>query len=208
MCIRDSYNILLKDCMTIAKGVQVTAVNAAVLFSKLIQCACGVIYGEGKNVLKLDFSHRLKEITDIIDECDEKVIVFVPLTGALHALQSELRKMGYDCGMVEGETSKPERLKQFDDFMLMSNRKVLLANASVMAHGINLTVASTIVWFAPTFSNEIYEQANARIVRPGQKNITNIINLYATKEEKRIYEGLKEKKKFLTSVLEIIRDAK
>jgi SNF2 family DNA or RNA helicase len=199
------YAELLKSCVTEAKGIQVTAVNAAVLLSKLIQCACGVIYGPDKQIIKLDFSHRIKEVEEIIDECDEKVIVFVPLTGALHEVKKELERRGHKCGLIEGDTSKAERAKVFDAFQFGSEMKVLLANAQAMAHGVTLTAASTIVWFAPAFSNETYEQANARIVRPGQKNVTNIINLSATAEESRIYEGLQAKTKFLDLVLEIIK---
>ena len=202
------YAKLLKDCVTEAKGVQITAVNAAVLLSKIIQAACGVMYGGNGETVKLDFSHRLKEVEDIIDECDEKVIVFVPLTGSLHAVKAELEKKGYKCGLIEGDTSKSERLKVFDAFQHGAEMRVLLANAAAMAHGISLTTASTIVWFAPAFSNEVYEQANARIVRPGQKNITNIINLEATKEERKIYEGLRNKTKFMELVLDIVRDTK
>ena len=86
--------------------------------------------------------------------------------------------------------------------------KVLCANAQTMSHGINLTIASTIVWFAPPYSHETYVQANARIVRPGQKNVTNIINLTATKEERRIAEGLQTKARFLDIVLDIMKEQK
>lgn len=200
------YAALLKDAVTQIKGVDITAVNAAVLFGKLIQAACGVIYGQDGKVAKLDFTPRLKEVEDIIDDCNEKVIVFVPLTGALHAVQAELKKKGYNCGLIEGATSKTERLKIFDEFQRGTEMKVLLANAAAMAHGISLTVASTIIWFAPAFSNEVYEQANARIVRPGQKNVTNIVNIESTKEERKIYEGLRNKKKFMETVLDIIKN--
>ena len=202
------YTILLKDAITIAKGVEITAVNAAVLFSKLLQCACGILYGADGRTVRMDFSHRLSELEDIIIESVEKVIVFVPFTEAIHAVESELKKRGYKVGLLYGEVSKTERLKIFDAFQSGTEMQVLVANAQTMSHGINLTAASTIVWFAPTTSNEVYEQANARIVRPGQRNITNIINLAATKEEHRIYKGLQEKTRFMDTVLEIIRDVK
>ena len=202
---KEHYTKLLKECVTEVRGCEVTAVNAAVLLGKIIQAASGVLYGTDGRVLKIDCEHRISETEEIIEECDEKVIVFVPLTGALHAVRDRLSKK-YTCGLIEGATSKHERQRIFDEFQ-QGEMKVLCANPSAMAHGISLTASSTIVWFAPAFSNEVYEQACARIVRPGQKNVTNIINLQATKEERKIYEGLRDKKKFLETVLEIVKNS-
>jgi SNF2 family DNA or RNA helicase len=197
------YKKLLKDCMTEIRGVQVTAVNAAVLFGKIIQAGLGAIYGENKEVVKLDCSHRLNELKDLIEECDEKVIVFVPLTGALHMVASELRKSGYEVGVIEGDTSKHKRQEIFDAFQHGDKMKVLCANPQSMAHGVTLTAATSTIWFAPCTSNEAYMQANARTIRPGQTKTTNIINIFATKEEEKIYSGLQNKAKFQDIVLEI-----
>ena len=203
---KDHYTRLLKDCVTEVRGSSVTAVNAAVLLGKLIQAATGCIYVTDGQILKIDCEHRIAEVLEIIEECDEKVIVFVPLTGALHMVKDKLSKH-YVCGMIEGETSKNERQRIFDEFQHGSEMKVLCANPAAMAHGISLTVASTIIYFAPPFSAEIYEQSAAIICRPGQKNITNLIHLQSTKEERRIYEGLQTKKKFMDTVLEIVKNS-
>ena len=199
------YSKLLKECVTEVRGSTVTAVNAAVLLSKIIQAATGVIYGNDKEILKIDCSHRINELLDIIGECDEKVIVFVPLTGALNHVKSMVEKEGYTVGVVDGSTS-PNKRREIFDAVQNGNVKVLIANPQAMAHGISLTAASTIVYFAPPFSAEVYEQSAARVVRPGQKNVTNIINISATKEEVKIYKGLQEKKKFLDTVLEIVKN--
>jgi SNF2 family DNA or RNA helicase len=201
---KEHYTKLLKECVTEVRGNAVTAVNAAVLLGKLIQTSAGVLYGADGKVLKLDCEHRIAEVEEIIDECDEKVIVFVPLTGALHAVYNHLKKK-YNCGLIEGDTSKHERQRVFDEVQY-GDMKVLCANPQAMAHGISLTASSTIVYFAPPFSNEVYEQSAARIVRPGQKNVTNLIHLVSTKEEEKIYKGLQEKKKFLDTVLDIVKN--
>jgi SNF2 family DNA or RNA helicase len=62
-----------------------------------------------------------------------------------------------------------------------------------MAHGLTLTSANTIVWWGPTQSLEIYEQANARITRPGQTSKTLIVHLSGTTVEKAVYRRLKDK---------------
>lgn len=199
------YNKLLKECLTEIRGVQVTAVNAAVLFSKVIQAGLGVLYGPNKEIVKLDCSHRINELKDLIEECEEKVIVFVPLTGALHMVAAELRKAGYDVGVIEGDTSKHKRQEIFDAFQHGDKMKVLCANPQTMSHGVTLTAATSTIWFAPCTSNETYTQANCRSARPGQTKVTNIINLFCTKEEEKIYAGLQSKAKFQDIVLEIAK---
>jgi SNF2 family DNA or RNA helicase len=203
---KQHYAKLLKECITEVRGTQVTAVNAAVLMSKIIQAATGVLYGPDHEILKIDCEHRIGEVLDIIEECDEKVIVFVPLTGALHRVKAELEKRGHICGLIEGDTTKHQRQQVFDAFQFGDRMRVLCAQPGAMSHGVTLTAASTTVWFAPAFSNETYMQANARTVRPGQTKVTSIVNIFAVKEEQRIYEGLQSKARFQDIVLEIAKE--
>ena len=62
-----------------------------------------------------------------------------------------------------------------------------------MAHGLTLTRANCVVWFSPIASLDIYEQANARISRPGQAHKQLIVNLWGARVEQRIYSRLKRK---------------
>jgi SNF2 family DNA or RNA helicase len=62
-----------------------------------------------------------------------------------------------------------------------------------MSHGLTLTEASTIIWYAPVTSSDIYEQANGRITRPGQTHNTLIAMLSGTAVERMIYTRLKAK---------------
>ena len=208
------YTELLRTSITEIKGTQITAVNAAVLLSKIIQCSLGCMYGPNHEIVKIDCEHRIKEVLDIIDECEEKVIVFVPLTGALHMLKSHIQKhldkrgKNQICEIVEGDTSKSERLRIFDALQQKDNTRCLVANPQTMSHGISLTAATVIVYFAPPFSSEVYEQSSARARRPGQTKKTTIVNIAATKEEEKVYQSLIERKKFLDIVLDIVRDSR
>ena len=53
-----------------------------------------------------------------------------------------------------------------------------------------LTAASTIIWYAPVTSTEIYLQANARINRRGQKNVMTVVNIQGSAVERRLYSLL------------------
>jgi SNF2 family DNA or RNA helicase len=185
---------LMDEATTVVDNEQVTAVNAAALITKMVQAACGVMYSSSGAVVEIDFGPRLKLLKELIEECNEKVIVFVPLTGALEALKCELQNQ-WSVEVVDGSVSSTKRNKIFHDFQKERDPHILLANAGTMAHGLTLTAASTIIWYAPTNNNDTYNQANARIVRPGQTKTTNIINMYSTPVERKTYLALKEKTK-------------
>jgi SNF2 family DNA or RNA helicase len=200
------YLELLQKCVTEIDGSQVTAVNAAVLLAKLVQAACGVIYGVDGSIIKMDFGPRLQVVKEIIDECNEPVILFVPLTAMLHELHKELTDAGYKFEVIEGATNVNKRSEIFRRVQSgTSGLDGIIANPQAMSHGVTLTQASTIVWYTAIYSNETYEQANARIVRPGQKNVTNIIHVQGTPVEKKIFEALKQKGKMQKIILDLIQ---
>jgi len=86
------YEALKRTSFAEIEGKQVTAVNAAVLFGRLLQCATGCAYSTDGSVVELDFGPRLNVLKETIEECNEKVIVFVPFTGALNSLYDKLKK--------------------------------------------------------------------------------------------------------------------
>jgi SNF2 family DNA or RNA helicase len=72
-----------------------------------------------------------------------------------------------------------------------------------MSHGLTLTAADTIIWYAPTESLETYEQGNARIIRPGQKRKTRVAHLFGTSVERVTYNRLKARAKMQGCLLEM-----
>ena len=199
------YDKLKKECVTEIRGMEVTAVNAAVLMGKMLQASLGCVYSNGE-VMELDFGPRLAVLEEVIEETEGKAIIFLPLTGALHALHTKLKKK-YSCEVVEGSTSASKRNQIFSDFNEKDTPRLLIANPACMSHGLNLHhKCHTIIWATAVASHEIYYQANARTVRPGQKHSTNIIHIAASPVERKIYQTLKERGKFQSAVLELLKE--
>lgn len=186
---------MYKDMLTRLKaefeGGQVTAVNEAVKLNKLVQICVGRVYTQDGEVA-IPAYERIKQTVGIIEEAGSKVIVFVPLTGALNYLVEEIGKY-FDVRAVHGGVSKAQRDQIFHDFMQPNGPRVLIAQPGTMSHGLTLTAANTIVWFAPITSAEIYQQANARIVRPGQTKNTLIVRLQGSEVERRMYDRLERR---------------
>jgi SNF2 family DNA or RNA helicase len=182
----------------------ITAVNEAVKIQKLVQIACGVAYGDDGQNIELDCAPRVNLVKEVIEEAGEKVIVFVPLTGTLHMLEKELSKH-WSVAVVNGEVSANQRNIIFQGFQHEKDPHVLIAHPGTMAHGLTLTTASTIIWYGPINSNEIYVQANGRIERIGKKRVSNVIHIESTDLEHRMYERLRNKQKLQGLLLEMIQ---
>lgn len=183
---------------------QVTAVNEAVKMQKLVQIACGVVYdGDGNEVI-LPNDHRIDVVREVIEESGTKTIVFVPFKGVLRHVAEQLSK-DFTVEMISGETPAAQRADIFGAFQRSKDPKVLVAQPAAMSHGLTLTAASTVIWYAPVTSNEVYQQANARITRPGQKHSQLIVNIESTEVERRIYHRLRMKQSMQGLLLETVR---
>ena len=187
-------------------GGSVLAVNEAVKASKLLQIACGVAYGEDGAALPLDCKARLEALDEVVNESEGKAIVFVPFSGALHQVKDFLTAQGHTVAVVDGSTPKEERDEIFHFFQTTDDPKVIVANPATMSHGLTLTAATTICWFGPIYSNEVYQQACARVRRPGQKRTTVIVHFVSTPLEEKIYKRLSAKQSLQGSLLDMIRD--
>lgn len=198
------YKDMLKNLTIEFQGEDITAVNEAVKMQKLVQIACGVAYDDNGRHCELDCKPRIKVVEEVIEEAGSKVIVFVPLTGTLHMLERELSKR-WSVGVVNGEVPSRKRNIIFNDFQNSKDPKVLLAHPGTMSHGLTLTSASTIIWYGPVTSNEIYVQANGRIERYGKKSVSNVVHIVSTDLEEKMYNRLANKQKLQGLLLDMIQ---
>ena len=202
---KKAYVEMLSALKTEYEGGELLAVNEAVKANKLVQIACGVAYGKDGETVVLPSKDRIEVLKEIIEESEGKVIVFVPLTGVLEELAFELGQH-WPVATIHGATPKYERDTIFHDFQTQKTPHILIANPATMSHGLTLTAATTIIWYAPVHSNDIYEQACARVRRPGQKRTTVIAHIAASEVERRIYQRLKTKQKMQGLLLDMMKD--
>jgi SNF2 family DNA or RNA helicase len=111
----------------------------------------------------------------------------------------------WEVEIIHGNTPKNKRDEIFHAFQSTPSPHVLVANPGTMSHGLTLTAATTVVWYAPIHSNDIYEQACARVRRPGQKRTTVIAHVAGSEIERRIYERLATKQKLQGLLLEMMQ---
>jgi SNF2 family DNA or RNA helicase len=106
-----------------------------------------------------------------------KVLVSVPFTHTIELLQAYLKDNGVTCEVINGAVTVTKRTEIFKRFQEDINPRALLIQPQAAAHGVTLTAADTIIWYAPVTSIETYLQANARIDRQGQKNKMTIVHI-------------------------------
>lgn len=187
-------NELLRHAVTEINGNTITAVNAAVLISKIVQASIGLVIGASGEVAEIDFGPRLKVIEEAIEENDEKVILFFPFRAALTAYARELKKK-WSVEIVDGDVSAGKRVQIFSDFQKKKDPHVLIAHPACMSHGLELSSASLIIWGSAHNNADQYGQANCRIDGGAQKVKIDIMHVSATKHERMIFQALREKKK-------------
>jgi SNF2 family DNA or RNA helicase len=185
------YEILKKQMTMEADGEQVTSVNAATNLNKLLQISGGAVYTDDKQVLEFDVSNRLKIILEVIQEATHKVLVFVPFTHTIELLHSFLEKQKISTEIISGKVSLNKRSAVIKEFQESADPRVLVIQPQAASHGLTLTAANTIIWYAPVTSVETYLQANARIDRPGQHNPMTIVHIQGSEVERKLYTMLR-----------------
>lgn len=200
------YKQLKKDFLIEAVGEEVSAVNAAANLNKLLQIACGAVYTDTKNVIEFDVSARLNVLQEVIEESANKVLIFIPYTHAINLVKEFMDKNGITAEVINGSVSVSKRTDIFKRFQENAEPKVLLIQPQAAAHGVTLTAANVVIWYAPVTSSETYLQANARVHRQGQKNPVTVVHIEGSPVEAKLYEMLQNKLDFHTKIIELYKN--
>lgn len=199
------YKKMFDELAVQVKNKEITAANEGVKLSKLLQIASGFAYDADGKGHYIGGVERFKALIEIIEQTPYKVIIFAPFRYMVTLIGKVLERK-YSIAVIHGDIPKKERDTAFSSFQRAHDPRILVAHPKTMAHGLTLTEAATIIWALPTTSPEIYEQANARITRSGQKNATYIIHVQASPVEKHVYDRLKRKGKMQGALLQMFEE--
>lgn len=184
---------------------QIMAANAADKVGKLRQILCGAVKNpETEEYVPLPHSPRLSVLLECIEEAAAKVIVIVPFKGIIQFLEKEVSKH-HSCAVVNGDVTPRKRDEIFRQFKQEPNPHVLLCHPKVMAHGLNLTEADTLIFYAPIYSNDEFQQVTERFNRAGQTRKMTIVKIGAHKLEWQIYDVVDRKKATQENILNLYK---
>lgn len=174
----------------------ISAVNAAVQLSKLVQITCGILIGS-ETVVSIPPKHKLEELLRVIDDAQGKVLIATPFTASIDHLEAFLNAEFYPgcAAHIDGRVPVNKRDPLVAAFQDPDDPlRYLIVHPKAAGHGLTLTEADTTVWFAPHFSAEAFVQTNGRIDRPGQTRTTRTVLLSSSEVEREIYESMLEKR--------------
>jgi len=192
--------------ITSAGGISaISAVNAADKLNKIRQIMCGVVKDTSTGeYIELDHAPRASVLLECIEEASAKCIVVVPFKGIINTLYEKVKKH-HSCAILNGDVPVAKRNAILSEFKNSKDPHVLLCHPKVMSHGLNLTEADMIVFYAPIYSNDEYQQVKDRINRPGQKRKMTIVRLGSHALEWKIYERLDSKALTQEGILELFK---
>ena len=152
------YKRLEKDMLLPLEDGEIDAVNAAALSNKLLQMANGAVYDEMKET-KIIHDKKLEALEDLIEAANGKAVLI------FYSYKHDKERISKKFKVTEISTS--------NDISKWNEGKIhiAIAHPAATGHGLNLQDGgSTIIWFGLTWSLELYQQANARLWRQGQKD--------------------------------------
>lgn len=146
------------------RAEEVTAKTKATLFGKLSQMANGFVYDDNKEPHYIH-SRKLDRLKEIIEACQEEPVLL------FYWFQEDRRRImeAYpEAVELKGDTAKIK--KEWNEQKI----PILLCHPASTGHGLNLQAGgSIIIWYSlPPGSLELYQQANGRLFRQGQKKET------------------------------------
>lgn len=200
------YKQLKEKLVLQAAGEEVTAANAAIGMTKLLQISSGAVYTDNGESLEFDIKHRYAVLREVIDESSKKVLVFVPFKHTIDILTDKLRADGITTEIIRGDVSAHNRTAIFKRFQEEQDPRVLVIQPQSAAHGVTLTAANTVVWWGPTSSLETYAQANARVHRAGQDHKCTVVQLQGSPVEKHVYALLDNRIDVHTKMIDLYKE--
>ena len=173
---------------------EIVAGTAAALTNKLLQFANGAIYDMDKQVHHLH-DIKLDALEEMVEEAGGDPVL------VLYAYQHDADRIRQRIKCRALDT--PEDIDAWN----RGEIPVALAHPASIGHGLNLQDGGHILmWFGLPWSLELYQQANERLNRPGQKNVCRVyhIMLRGTHDE-RVLRSLSNKEAGQDAAIEALR---
>ena len=163
MKARKQYGELEKQMILELNNLEeITVANAAALSNKLLQLSNGAVYDEKRDVHEIH-KCKIERFMELVEELNGKsALVFYSFKHDLDRMKGALVKTGL----------RVRELKTVQDEKDWNSGKIdiLLAHPASAAYGLNLQDGGNhVIWFGLNWSLELYQQANKRLHRQGQK---------------------------------------
>lgn len=180
------------ECLD-ASGAIMAGTEAA-LTNKLLQFANGAIYDDARVAHEIHTA-KLEALDELIEAAGgEPVLVLYAYKHDAARIQQRV-----SCRVLD----RPEDMDAWN----RGEIPVALAHPASIGHGLNLQQGGhIIIWFGLSWSLELYQQANERLNRPGQKHVCRIYHIISKgTHDERVLRALSKKDEGQAAALEALR---
>jgi SNF2 family DNA or RNA helicase len=169
---RKVYDKVKEDYILEVSEQDIPVPMALTRMMKLQQITSNFAFVDSEILKLIDESNpRLDETMNIINETpeDDSIIIWCRFRHDIDSICEQLTKNKISNVRYDGSTNAGDRaknLKKFQDKMV----RVFVANPATAAEGLNLFVASTVIYYSNSFKLGDRQQSEDRAHRIGQKN--------------------------------------
>lgn len=203
---RRMYDQLEDDSALFVKSKAITAVNGAVLYGKLLQCASGASYSDDQEYALLD-TGRYELVGDLV-EARKHSVVFFNWRHQRDQLVRIAENQGWTYAVIDGETTKKGEREAIVAAYQNGDYKVLFAHPQSAGHGLTLTRGTTTIFASPTPNLEHFLQAFKRIYRISQTEKTETIMVIAKNTiDEKVWAACQAKDLKQLELLEYLKEA-
>lgn len=163
---RERYKTLERDLLLGCTDSDVVADSAAVLSNKLLQMSNGAVYDEHGDVQHIH-DVKLDKLEDAVESANGRpLLVYYTYRHDLERIQERFPDA------VAFDSS--EHIRDWNAGKI----QMLMAHPASAGHGLNLQDGGHhIIWFGLPWSLELYQQANARLHRQGQRRTVYVYHI-------------------------------
>lgn len=198
--VQERYKAFERDFILELDEEIIEAMNSAALFNKLLQLSAGAVYDAEKNVVAVH-DEKIEDLKELVEELDgSPLMVCYWFKSSLDRLKKAFPK-----AVVMDREAKCK------DAWNAGKIKMLLVHPASAGHGLNLQKGPghDIAWFDLCWSRELYEQANGRIARQGQKQTVRVWHLQCIDTaDEYVYGALMDKHEGQARLFKYIREAR
>lgn len=194
-----AYNKLEKEALLEVGDAEVNAGTAAVLSNKLLQLCNGAVYNEDREVLHIH-DCKIEAFKELVESLNgQSALVFYNFKHDKDRIIEALAKSGLRVRVYKSPAD--------EDAWNSGEIDILLAHPASCAYGLNLQSGGHhVIWFGLNWSLELYQQANKRLHRQGQKEPV-IIHLLVVEGglDSDVMQALEAKGDTQTALLEAVK---
>lgn len=200
---RKAYDELRKEfVLSVQEGKYIEANNPLTLLLRLSQLVGGYVDGEPFG------QEKMKALLELLESEEEKVVIWCRFLPEIRGILQSLKNLGKTYTYITGSTPGKERTIRISQFQNKDDPQILVCQTQALSVGVDLTAASTSIFYSLDWNSETYEQARGRIHGPKQTKTCHYVHLLARDTvDETIYSALTRKinrQQMLAEVVEVL----